>query len=112
MLPEQSDLSSLNEFHQPGAPTVSRQSEADATGLRRQAAEIVEAVLAQTSPEHAPVRDQLRKHLAANPGRPEIALAEHLASLGSLADYVGGVRAGQDPASPELLADPDGAARS
>ncbi|MET3920762.1 EAL domain-containing protein [Arthrobacter sp. UYEF20] len=46
------------------------------------------------------MRDQLRIHLASNPGRPEIALAEHLVSLGSLADYTGGVHQVQHPPVP------------
>lgn len=54
------------------------------SGIRRQAAWIVEQVLADRASKHDGVRERLRERLAAHPGRPEIALAEHLASLRSL----------------------------
>lgn len=54
------------------------------SGIRRQAAWIVEQVLADGASKHDGVRERLRERLAAHPGRPEIALAEHLASLRSL----------------------------
>lgn len=50
-------------------------------GIRRQAAAIIEAVLSGSNPEGAWARGQLRARLAAHPGRPEAALAEHLAAL-------------------------------
>lgn len=53
------------------------------SGLRRQAAWITEQVLAEDAPEQASIRGLLREHLAAHPGRPEVALAEHLDSLRS-----------------------------
>jgi EAL domain-containing protein (putative c-di-GMP-specific phosphodiesterase class I) len=52
-------------------------------GLRRQAAWIVEQVLAEGAPEQSSIRGLLREHLAAHPGRPEVALAEHLDALRS-----------------------------
>jgi hypothetical protein len=52
-----------------------------AVGIRHQAARIIDAVLADTTPEHANVREMLRQQLAAHPGQPERALAEHLAAL-------------------------------
>jgi EAL domain-containing protein (putative c-di-GMP-specific phosphodiesterase class I) len=55
-------------------------------GIRRQAAWIAEQVLAGADEEQASVRALLREHLAAYPGRPEIALAEHLISLRALTD--------------------------
>jgi len=53
-------------------------------GIRRQAAWIVDKVLADPAPEQTRVQGLLRAHLAAHPGRPEIALAEHLMALESL----------------------------
>jgi EAL domain-containing protein (putative c-di-GMP-specific phosphodiesterase class I) len=41
-------------------------------------------VLSEPAPEQAAIRDQLRAHLAAHPGNPEKALAEHLSALRSL----------------------------
>ena len=54
---------------------------AGAAGIRHQAAGIIDAVLADTAPEHDTVREMLRQRLAAHPGHPERALAEHLAAL-------------------------------
>jgi len=54
------------------------------SGIRRQAAEIAGIVLADSAPEQASARKLLREHLAAHPGRPEIALAEHLIAIRSL----------------------------
>lgn len=53
-------------------------------GIRRRAAGIVELVLKDPTPEHAWARDLLREHLAAHPGTPEIALAEHLIAVRSV----------------------------
>ena len=85
---ESSNLPPCNDVQPQDAPAAGQRP--GTSGIRRQAAEIIDTVLSQTAPENAAVRDQLRKHHAANPGRPEVALAEHLASLGSLAAYVGG----------------------
>ncbi len=54
---------------------------ADAAGIRQQAARIIDAVLADTAPEHDNARELLRRQIAAHPGHPERALAEHLAAL-------------------------------
>jgi hypothetical protein len=54
---------------------------ADAAGIRHQAARIIEAVLADPAPEHDRAREMLRRRVAAHPGRPELALAEHLTAL-------------------------------
>ncbi|MCB5275266.1 putative signaling protein [Arthrobacter sp. SO5] len=81
---ESSNVPSPNEIQPPNAPAAGNQP-GTTPGIRRQAAEIIDAVLSQTAPENAPVRDQLREHHAANPGRPEVALAEHIASLRVLA---------------------------
>lgn len=58
--------------------------DAEAAGIRRQAAGIIGEVLADPSPEQARIQGMLREHLAANPGRPDIALTEHLMALESL----------------------------
>ena len=58
---------------------------ANAAGIRHQAARIIEAVLADTAPEHDNVRELLRQQNAAHPGHPERALAEHLAALKAVA---------------------------
>ncbi len=67
-------------------------------GLRRQVLEIIDEVLSDSSQATDAVREQLRQHIAAHPGRPEEALLEHLSSLRS-----------QQPASsdPDARADPD-----
>ncbi|MDQ0031468.1 EAL domain-containing protein [Arthrobacter bambusae] len=52
-------------------------------GLRRQVLEIIDEVLSDSSQATDAVREQLRQHLAAHPGRPEEALLEHLTSLRS-----------------------------
>ncbi|QCB97600.1 EAL domain-containing protein [Arthrobacter sp. PAMC25564] len=55
----------------------------DDSGIRRQASEIIRAVLADQAPGEARARDQLREHVAAHPGQPEKALAQHLMALRS-----------------------------
>ncbi|MEO5781153.1 MULTISPECIES: hypothetical protein [Arthrobacter] len=57
--------------------------EGGAPGIRQQTLMIIGIVLAGDDPEQAPARDLLRARLEANPGRPELALAEHLGALGS-----------------------------
>lgn len=52
-------------------------------GLRLQVLEIIDEVLAESSQATEAVREQLRQHIAAHPGRPETALLEHLSSLRS-----------------------------
>ncbi|WP_170133307.1 EAL domain-containing protein [Arthrobacter livingstonensis] len=49
--------------------------------LRAQTQEIIDQVLAGSSPTAAGMRAQLREHVAAHPGRPETALRDHLAAL-------------------------------
>lgn len=61
-----------------------RERGAEPPGIRRQAAWIIETVLADPSPGQAHIQGLLREHLAAHPGRPDIALAEHLLALRSL----------------------------
>ena len=56
-------------------------TEQDLEPLRRQVSSIIEAILAETGPEEAEVREKLRRHVAKNPGRPEKALLKHLLCL-------------------------------
>ncbi len=53
------------------------------SGLRRQVLEIIDEVLSDSSQATDAVREQLRQHIAANPGHPEEALLEHLSELRS-----------------------------
>jgi hypothetical protein len=50
--------------------------------LRRQSASIISEVMAGTNPEEEQVREQLRWHVANNPGQPEKALLDHLLAVG------------------------------
>lgn len=49
--------------------------------LRLQVSAIIDAILSDTRPEEAQVREQLRWHLANCPGQPEKALLNHLLSV-------------------------------
>lgn len=71
----------------PDDPGVAGQVSDGVPGIRKQAAEIIDAVLSGSAPEQASARNQLRKHLAANPGRPDIALVEHLTALRPLTSF-------------------------
>ena len=53
----------------------------DLEPLRRQAASIIDEVLAGTNPEEAEVREKLQWHVANNPGQPEKALLAHLRTV-------------------------------
>jgi len=53
----------------------------DLAPLRRQVSAIIEAILTETRPDEALVREQLRWHVANNPGEPEKALLSHLLSV-------------------------------
>jgi hypothetical protein len=53
----------------------------DLEPLRRQVSAIIDAILLGTKPDGAPVREQLRWHVANNPGQPEKALLDHLLSV-------------------------------
>ena len=57
--------------------------EADLKPLRGQVTEIIDAILAETGPEEAEVREQLRRHVASHPDHPEKALLKHLLNLSS-----------------------------
>lgn len=87
------------------AEHVSGQSRgAQPPGIRRQAAWIIETVLADPSPGQAHVRGMLREHVAAHPGRPDIALAEHLTALRSLGLPVESGALPPEPEKPALVA--------
>ena len=49
--------------------------------LRLQVSAIIDAILSDTKPEEAEVREKLRWHVANNPGQPEKALLSHLLSV-------------------------------
>ena len=49
--------------------------------LRRQVTSIIDAILSDTKPEEAQVREKLRWHVANNLGQPEKALLSHLLSV-------------------------------
>ena len=53
----------------------------DVEPLRRQVSAIIDAILSDTKPEEAHVREKLRWHVANNPGQPEKALLSHLLSV-------------------------------
>jgi hypothetical protein len=55
--------------------------EPDLGPLRRQVTSIIDAILSDTKPEEAQVREKLRWHVANNPGQPEKALLSHLLSV-------------------------------
>ena len=56
----------------------------DLEPLRRQVSAIIDASLSETEPGEAPVREQLRRHVANNPGEPEKALLNHLLSVSTV----------------------------
>lgn len=84
----------------PAGPVPARRYGDGTSGIRRQAREIINAVLSDPAPEQAGIRDQLREHLAAHPGNPEKALAEHLSSLRSLTGSAAGAPGVLWPAVP------------
>ncbi|MDP9983484.1 hypothetical protein J2W14_002905 [Pseudarthrobacter oxydans] len=49
--------------------------------LRRQVSAIIDAILSDTTPDEAQVRERLSWHVANNPGQPEKALLGHLLSV-------------------------------
>ncbi|MET3809340.1 hypothetical protein [Arthrobacter sp. UYEF3] len=55
----------------------------DLEPLRRQVSAIIDAILLDTKPDEAAVREQLRWHVANHPGQPEKALLNHLLSVSS-----------------------------
>lgn len=63
---------------------LASERDAEMAGIRMQSAWIIDEVLADPTPEQARIQGLLRAHLAAHPGRPDIALTEHLMALESL----------------------------
>lgn len=55
--------------------------DSDLGPLRSQVTAIIDAILTDTKPEEAQVREKLRWHIANNPGQPEKALLSHLLSV-------------------------------
>lgn len=49
--------------------------------LRQQVSAIIDAILSDTKPEEAHVREKLRQHIKNNPGQPEKALLCHLLAV-------------------------------
>jgi hypothetical protein len=87
---EPSSLPERPDSQDPDDLATGAEHAANAAGIRHQAARIIEAVLADTAPEHGRARELLRQHVAAHPGRPELALVEHLAALKAVAGPVDG----------------------
>ena len=56
----------------------------DSLGIRDQAMGIISSVLAQDQMANPEAAERLRAHLSAHPGRPELALLEHLMETGRL----------------------------
>ena len=76
--------------------------------LRRQVLEIIDEVLSDSSQATDTVREQLRQHIAAHPGRPEEALLEHLSSLRSQQPVASAPAPPGEPGEPEPQeGDPD-----
>lgn len=65
----------------PADPCGGTPEDSKVRGIRLQAAEIIAAVMSDSSPGQAGARDRLCRLLQANPGRPEVALAELLIAL-------------------------------
>lgn len=78
---EQSYLHDGPPLNRTAAPWAVEPETGEAWGIRGQAAGIIAMVLADSTPEKARARDHLRRCVDAHPGRPEIALAEHLSAL-------------------------------
>jgi hypothetical protein len=78
---EQSFFSEIPPLNRTADQWTAEPGSGEAWGIRRQAAGIIAMVLADSAPEQSRAQDHLRKCVDANPGRPEIALAEHLSDL-------------------------------
>ena len=79
------------EFRRPGGKERTRstafpqlrEAEQDLGPLRGQVIDIIDSILAETGPDEAEVRENLRRHVAIHPGRPEKALLKHLLNVSS-----------------------------
>ena len=93
------------EEHDPDHLVSGADHAADAAGIRHQAARIIEAVLADPAPEHQQVRELLRRQIAAHPGHPERALAEHLTALKALGGPLGRTTDASDRVGPDTASE-------
>ena len=66
-----------------------RKAAPDIEPLRMQVSTIIDAILTDSAPDDADVREKLRGHVARNPGRPEQALLGHLIALSDRRDEAG-----------------------
>ncbi|BAS16402.1 diguanylate phosphodiesterase [Arthrobacter sp. Hiyo8] len=73
----------LTDSGMPASPEATEPPLKQLRGLRLQVLEIIDEVLGDSSQATDAVREELRRHIAAHPGRPEEALLEHLSSLRS-----------------------------
>ena len=73
--PTQTSVAQLNDYRRAKAV------DPDLEPLRLQVSTIIDAILADSRPDEADVREKLRRHVARNPGRPEKALLGHLISM-------------------------------
>jgi hypothetical protein len=78
-----SPVAHLHEYRQ------SKNACSDLEPLRKQVSDIIDAILAGSSPDEAELREQLRRHVARHPDRPEKALLRHLISLSGCQDEAG-----------------------
>lgn len=67
--------------HRPQEHGRSPEVDHDLEPLRRQVSAIIDAILSDTKPEEAHVREKLRQHINNNPGQPEKALLCHLLAV-------------------------------
>ena len=88
MSTESSSRAEPSHGHTPTDALVNEPEDSRARGIRLQATEIIAEVLSDSSPGQAGARDQLCRLLQANPGRPEVALAEYLIALREDAGWV------------------------
>ena len=65
----------------PADPWIGQPENGHVPAIRRQATEIIAAVLSDSTPQQARARAQLRRCLEVYPGRPEVALTAHLIAL-------------------------------
>jgi hypothetical protein len=78
---EPSSTSECPEDGDPHELVSGAEQAASAGAIRHQATRIIDAVLADTAPDHRQARELLRQQIAAHPGHPERALMEHLLAL-------------------------------
>ncbi|HSN35232.1 MAG TPA: hypothetical protein VLT34_02680 [Arthrobacter sp.] len=79
-------LSKSSHDFRPQDCTRSPELDHDLGPLRLQVSQILDAILSDTKPEDAHVREKLRWHIANNPGQPEKALLGHLLAVSAEQD--------------------------